>query len=414
MRRPAVSVIVPFSGTREQAAGLVEALGRVELRRGDEIVLADNSPTSAAVATAGGETLAVVPAAGEASSYFARNTGAAASSRNWLLFTDADCVVDPSILDEYFREPLPDSCGAVAGGIRAAPDQTALLARWARWRAILDQRHGTGHPYRPFGSTANLLVRRAAFEAAGGFCEGIRSGGDADLCWRLQELGWTLEERPAAFVEHTHRERLGPLLRQATRYGRGRAWLERRFPDCPAPAAVARGIARSIAAVPYHALHARRERAMFRAIDALFALAMTLARALPNRPPGGRAIERAAITVLVDRFPSQATAVPDEPGVRVEAAGRARQVDAAAVRGRALAYAEDDAALDRVLALAWLLLRRPVRVLHALASGRGLAEAPVAARAMRARGDLDPRDEAGAETARAITVLTGMRATIRS
>ena len=38
---------------------------------------------------------------------------------------------------------------------------------------------------RPYAQTAHCAVRRSAFEAVGGFREDIRSGGDADLCFRL-------------------------------------------------------------------------------------------------------------------------------------------------------------------------------------------------------------------------------------
>jgi GT2 family glycosyltransferase len=147
------------------------------------------------------------------------------------LFTDADCRPRPDLLDAYF-DPRPDELvGALAGEIVAAVDGHATLAqRYAADRRLLSSELFLAHPYKPMGVTANLLVRRAAFDAIGGFAEGIRSGGDADLCWRLQDAGWGLEERPDAVVEHRARETLGALMRQLAVHGAGVAWLNRRYP----------------------------------------------------------------------------------------------------------------------------------------------------------------------------------------
>jgi GT2 family glycosyltransferase len=86
---------------------------------------------------------------------------------------------------------------------------------------------GAPHPY---AQTANCLVRRAAFDAIGGFAHDIRSGGDADLCFRLLASGWGLERRPEALAVHRNRRSLAALLAQKARHGSGAAWLERRHP----------------------------------------------------------------------------------------------------------------------------------------------------------------------------------------
>ena len=406
MTRPAVSVVVPFAGDEAEAARTTAALRRIDLRADDELIVVDNASPPCFPEHPG---FVTVRAAGEPSSYYARNTGAALATRPWILFTDADCMPNAAILDGFFGDAPADRCGAVAGGIRGAPGQTAILARWARWRAVLDQRHGIGHAFRPFGSTANLLVRRAAFDDAGGFCEGIRSGGDADLCWRLQDLGWELEERPGAFVEHHHRERIAGLVRQAARYGRGRAWLERRFADCPPPSGVAREIARSLAAVPYHALLGRFERSAFRGIDCLFAVAMALARLLSNRPAGGVRVPRSRTTVLVGSFPAEPIALPRKESFRIEAGGRAARVRAHETRGLELAFAEDDGRLDRALAAVQLASRHPLRALRNRRRGHVGRDAARALRALRAQGELLPVDEPGAAAAESIAALTGLR-----
>lgn len=406
MTRPAVTVILPFSGDASDAERMIRAMRAITLSPADELLLIDNSSPPRLSADDVPSGWRVVIAGDERSAYYARNIGAALARREWLLFTDADCAPDAAILDAYLEQEPGSRCGAIAGGIKPALEQTAFLARWAQWRAILDQRHGTGHPFRPFASTANLLVRRAAFEEAGGFCEGIRSAGDADLCWRLQELGWELEERPAALIRHRHRERLGDLVHQAMRYGRGRAWLGRRFPQCPPSTGVARQILRALAAVPFHALRGNLERAGFRAVDASFALAMALARPLTNRP-GAPVVQRARATVVMGRYPGPdiPAAVPD--GLRIEAGHRPLAVRDRDIRHHDVTYCEDDCVADRIRACAALLARHPFRVLRALGRGR-LAHAAPAARAMRAGGDLRAGGDNAIAAAQEISALTGL------
>ena len=230
MRRPGVSVIVPFAGRASEAQQLLNALRELRTGPGDEVIIADNSVDGVVAGLIAQSEIMVVRATGLRSSYHARNVGASAASRDWLLFTDSDCRPNPELLDEYFRSQPDEGCGALAGEIVGDPTQTALLARWARDRQRLRQEFSVDHPYLPYGSTANLLVRRTAFEQVFGFVEGVRSGGDVDFCWRVQRAGFSLEYRERAEVTHRNRESFSALIRQSMRYGASREWLERRYP----------------------------------------------------------------------------------------------------------------------------------------------------------------------------------------
>jgi GT2 family glycosyltransferase len=223
--RPPVSVVVPFGGG--DTRGLAAALGAILLADGDELIVADNSGGGAR-ALAG--VARVVPAAGERSSYHARNAGAAAASGEWILFMDDDCTPEPTILAAYLGEPVADGVGAIAGEILGEVGQSALAARYARDRKVLSQTDGLYGRGRTIAATGNLLVRRPAFEELGGFAEGIRSAGDVDFCLRLQAGGWELAFRPGALVRHRHRETVPGLLRTFARYGAGSRWLSERHP----------------------------------------------------------------------------------------------------------------------------------------------------------------------------------------
>ena len=149
---------------------------------------------------------------------------------DWLVLVDADTRPAPDLVDRYFDPPPVGRIGVLAGGIADLPGSSSSAARYAARRAQMSQRVTLGRAGTPYAQTANVAVRRAAFEEIGGFDEEARSGEDADLCFRLARAGWTLEERPAAVVEHPTRATLGELLAQVAHHGSGSAWLDKRYP----------------------------------------------------------------------------------------------------------------------------------------------------------------------------------------
>ncbi len=109
---------------------------------------------------------------------------------------DDDCTPAPGHPRRLLRGPAGEGAGAIAGEILGEEGQRALAARYARDRKVLSQTDGLYGRGRTIAATGNLMVRRSAFEALGGFVEGIRSAGDVDFCLRLQEAGWELDFRP--------------------------------------------------------------------------------------------------------------------------------------------------------------------------------------------------------------------------
>jgi colanic acid/amylovoran biosynthesis glycosyltransferase len=400
--RPAVSVVMPFRGDENDARDAVGAMSRLRTRPGDELILVDNgSGPGAAEVAAADQRVQVITASEVASSYYARNAGAQRATAAWLLFLDSDCQPPADLLDRYFAEDIPADCGAIAGEVLPTDDRS-LLGGWAASRKVLRlevlDREG-----RRAAVSANLLVRSETWRAVGGFLEGVRSGGDVDFCWRIQDAGWSLTYRPEASVQHPHRGTLRQLARQMARYGAGNAWLRRRYGEAPLDPSAMRGVVRGVAGFVVWMVALQPRRGIYKAIDALAIAAGRVGYLWSNGgriegiPPGG-------IVVMADCYgTSTETFVTNEVSqlvslgerVRVESILRPKRQLVGAARFAPISYVEDEGSLARLSALLWLLARHPLRAVRDLLRRRSwdrrdrvsLAALALAARRLAGTGD---------------------------
>jgi len=243
---PRVSVVVPARDAAATLPALLESMPALDYPRDRfEVLVVDNASTDRTAELARRFPVRLLRERSVISSYAARNAGIRASTGEWIAFTDADCVVDRGWLRALAREAAPP-VGLVAGAIRSLPGGTTAQ-RFAAWIGALDQSRTLAHPYLPYAQTANLACAAAVFRAVGLFRPDLESGGDADLCWRVQrETGFRFVAAPEAVVFHLHRSTVRGLLAQWRRYGRGAAQLERlhRLDDRPAASAGRRAVAR--------------------------------------------------------------------------------------------------------------------------------------------------------------------------
>jgi glycosyltransferase involved in cell wall biosynthesis len=279
--RPAVSVVVPFRGDWTGADRLVAALRCLDIRDGDELIVADNTGGRNAGLIAG-HGIRVVRAARERSAYHARNEAARLATADWILFLDADCRPAPNLLAAYFEESISDGCGAVAGQILGEPEQASFAARYARSRNLFDHADGLIRASGGGAAAGNLLVRREAFEQVGGFTEGIRSGGDLDICRRLAVGGWRLDFRQGAVVHHRHRATLPSLLGAVARYGAGARWLNKRYPGSSPAWPLRDGLAGTARDIVARLRERQVEEAVFRGVDGLGLVAHRIGYAMSN------------------------------------------------------------------------------------------------------------------------------------
>jgi GT2 family glycosyltransferase len=274
-------MVVPFRGDWTGADRLVAALRCLDIRDGDELIIADNTGGGNAGLIAG-HGIRVVRAARERSAYHARNEGARLATADWILFLDADCRPAPNLLAAYFEESISDACGAVAGQILGEPEQASFAARYARSRNLFDHADGLIRASGGGAAAGNLLVRREAFEQVGGFTEGIRSGGDLDICRRLAAGGWRLDFRQGAVVHHRHRATLPSLLVAVARYGAGARWLNKRYPGSSPAWPLRYGLAGTARDIVARLRERQVEEAVFRGVDGLGLVAHRIGYAMSN------------------------------------------------------------------------------------------------------------------------------------
>jgi GT2 family glycosyltransferase len=261
----AVAIVIPNFNGRELLRECLAALGAENLVRGGgpelptassdspiaEVVVVDNGSTDGSVEMVRTEFPAVRLVANAENRGFtpAINQGVAATTAPWVFLLNNDAIPTPGALEILWRA-ANDAAPNVAGiqPLLVAADDANLVdsagigvGRRFRTFDILMGRPATLAPKEPreiWGAcAAALLVRREAFDRAGGFDEQFFVElDDVDFAFRVRWLGYTFLLEPRAIVrhyrsssapKHVHRKlgrvRRNGLLTVLKNYPRGQA-----------------------------------------------------------------------------------------------------------------------------------------------------------------------------------------------
>ena len=161
----------------------------------------------------------------------ARNRGLEASTGEVVAYLDDDAFPDPHWLT-YLAATFLSTTHVGVGGPNIAPagdgpiaDSVANAPGNPTHVLLTDQEaeHIPG---------CNMAFLKTCLQAVGGFDPQLRvAGDDVDVCWRLQQCGWTLGFSPAAVVWHHRRDSLRGYWKQQHGYGKAEALLENKWPE---------------------------------------------------------------------------------------------------------------------------------------------------------------------------------------
>lgn len=197
--QPLVSFIVPvLNGERDIARCLSSIRNQKFSSEACEVLILDNGSTDHThqVMHDLGWTFQVIPEIGVSA---LRNRGAAAAQGKYLAFVDADVEITPCWL-RHGLVVLEDKQVVANGCFPGIPqDATWVQRTWdIHQRGYSKCGNLISVPWLP---SMNLIVRRDAFLAVGGFNEALETAEDVDLCYRLGKLGMILNN-PAMEAIH--------------------------------------------------------------------------------------------------------------------------------------------------------------------------------------------------------------------
>jgi GT2 family glycosyltransferase len=219
----AVSVIIPAYDSHRTLAGCLEALARQTFRDFETIVV-DSSPgeTAGDAERIAGDLPPGLPgfrferSARRLLPHAARNRGVELARGEILVFTDPDTYARPDWLERLLaahRETGEPVVGALACHGSRWADQGIHLCKFSKWLPGGRPREVDMSP------TANMLLSRRQFAAAGGFPRDNFLG-DVTLSRSLRQQGRRLWFEPRAVVAHHHLQSLAAFLDERSTRGR--------------------------------------------------------------------------------------------------------------------------------------------------------------------------------------------------
>lgn len=211
-----VSVIVPVYQGAAVLAHCLRALDASDLPRERwELLVVDDGSTDDPARIAGGADRIIRVPDGPRGPAHARNLGAHAARAPLLCFVDADVAVAPHTLRGLVEQltAAPD----IVAAFGAYDDRPAAAGTVTQYRNLLHHFvHRSGAPEAETFWAGCGIVRRDAFEAAGGF-DAVRYPRpqieDIALGYRLRDAGGRIRLDPTLTGTHLKRWTLGGMLR---------------------------------------------------------------------------------------------------------------------------------------------------------------------------------------------------------
>jgi len=230
---PVVSIVIPTYNRHKMLASCIGSLLALDYPKEklEIIVVDDASPVSVDLAC--DQTFVrLIRLTENGGPGAARNEAVKFATGEIIAFLDDDCLAGKA----WLRALVPcfqDPDVAAAGGRVESASLNRPLDKYEQYQSPLlmgdNQRKLRKGSSLSYLATCNLLVRKKALLAVGGFEPRLRVGEDVDLCWRLLEKGGGIYYIPEGVIYHHHRSELVPFLKRRFHYGQSEAMLQSRY-----------------------------------------------------------------------------------------------------------------------------------------------------------------------------------------
>ena len=163
-----------------------------------------------------------------------RNVGMSQAAGNYFIIFDSDCIIPENYLTEVENALALNYTDAYGGADAAHPSFTNLqkainfsMTSFFTTGGIRGSKKSiTKFQPRSF----NFGISKNAFEKTGGF-NNLKIGEDIDLTFRLWQENFETQFIKMAFVYHKRRTSLRQFFKQTFAFGKGRPFLNKKFPS---------------------------------------------------------------------------------------------------------------------------------------------------------------------------------------
>jgi GT2 family glycosyltransferase len=230
-RYPLISVVVACYNGGPTVRTCLDSLQRLNYPAYEVILVDDGSTDDTAQIAADFKNVRLVQHTANLGLSEARNSGIAAAQGEIIAFIDADCRANSDWLYYLAGGLLSGEFAGIGGPNLLPPDDSCVAA------VVMVSPGGPAHVMHSDRVAehvpgCNMAFYKWVLKEIGGFDPVFRrAGDDVDLCWRLQQRGYTLGFSPAGFVWHYRRSTVCAYLRQQHGYGEAEALLASKHPE---------------------------------------------------------------------------------------------------------------------------------------------------------------------------------------
>jgi glycosyltransferase involved in cell wall biosynthesis len=228
-----LTVIIPCGKTTATLPLQLEALARQQWEEPWEVLLSNNGPSEGLADLVEKYRdrlphIGIVDSSDKPGASHARNVAARVASGDYLLFCDADDMVDDGWVSALGNALRTHEFVASRLVVEKINDPWVVESR----PMIMDtQREGLMNflGYLPWAGAGTIGIKRSIFLEVDGFDEKLPALEDVDFCWRVQLAGTRLHFVREAEIHYRLRDQLSGIYRQASFYAEHQVFVLKKF-----------------------------------------------------------------------------------------------------------------------------------------------------------------------------------------